>query len=378
VRPPLAAHAARRGVLTPCSPPDSDGKRLLSAGSDRALRLFSTIQDQQSRELSQRNVERRAKRLRVSQEELKLPAVTGLAACQLRERDWCNVVTCHSGSGRAYTWRLKDGALGEHALAPPRAGGAAVTAVAITACGNFALVGCESGDCDKFNLQSGLHRGSFLRTQESAAAAVARPAPRRRAGGPSLWALAGPKRAGASDVTQLNSGALLKAHMGALVMLESDAHNAHLYSAGRDSSLRAWCLRTRRLLTSTPTGSPPDRGVLHRGASLLALAGGDARVRVFDVAASPLSRVRLLPAAGDVLTSLAFSSDARWLLTASLDGLTRVYDLPAGRMLQTLRLGGGPVTALAFSPDMDLLATAHAGKRCAPSHPSLDLWRRPC
>lgn len=30
-----------------------EGKRLLSAGFDRAFRIFSTIQDQQSRELSQ-------------------------------------------------------------------------------------------------------------------------------------------------------------------------------------------------------------------------------------------------------------------------------------------------------------------------------------
>ena len=36
------------------------GKRLLSAGGDRALRVFSAIQDQQSRELSQSHVERRA------------------------------------------------------------------------------------------------------------------------------------------------------------------------------------------------------------------------------------------------------------------------------------------------------------------------------
>eukprot|EP00958_Prasinococcus_capsulatus_P025315 scaffold4216_cov389-Prasinococcus_capsulatus_cf.AAC.3 len=41
-----------------------EGAHLLSAGQDRAFRLFSSIQDQQSRELSQRNIERRAKRLK--------------------------------------------------------------------------------------------------------------------------------------------------------------------------------------------------------------------------------------------------------------------------------------------------------------------------
>jgi U3 small nucleolar RNA-associated protein 21 len=104
--------------------------------------------------------------------------------------------------------------------------------------------------------------------------------------------------------------------------------------------------------------------MLHRAAQLLALACADLRVRVFDVAPANPARVRLLPPAGDALTALAFSADARWLLSASLDGLTRIYDLPAGRLLQALRLGGGPCTALALAPEMDMLATAHMGKRC--------------
>lgn len=56
--------------------------RLLSAGIDRGFRLFSTIQDQQSRELSQKNIASRAKKLKATQEELKLARVTQLAACE--------------------------------------------------------------------------------------------------------------------------------------------------------------------------------------------------------------------------------------------------------------------------------------------------------
>lgn len=59
------------------------GQRLLSAGCDRAFRVFSCIQDQQSRELSQRHVARRAKRLKVREEELKLPRVVAMAANQV-------------------------------------------------------------------------------------------------------------------------------------------------------------------------------------------------------------------------------------------------------------------------------------------------------
>ena len=54
------------------------------AGQDRAFRMFSTIQDQQSSELSQGHIAKRAKRLKVDQQELKLPRVTALDASQVR------------------------------------------------------------------------------------------------------------------------------------------------------------------------------------------------------------------------------------------------------------------------------------------------------
>lgn len=37
---------------------------------------------------------------------------------EIRERDWCNVVTCHMDTPRAYVWRLQNFVLGEHILTP--------------------------------------------------------------------------------------------------------------------------------------------------------------------------------------------------------------------------------------------------------------------
>lgn len=39
---------------------------------------------------------------------------------------------------------------------------AAATAVAVSLCGNFGIVGTASGRMDKYNMQSGIHRGRFL------------------------------------------------------------------------------------------------------------------------------------------------------------------------------------------------------------------------
>ena len=92
---------------------------ILTAGQDRSFRIFSTIQDQQSRELSQGRVEHRAKALDKTQAELKLSAVIDFASAPLRERDWNNVITCHHHDNTAYTWMYKNAVLGKHRLRPP-------------------------------------------------------------------------------------------------------------------------------------------------------------------------------------------------------------------------------------------------------------------
>lgn len=82
--------------------------------------------------------------------------------------------------------------------------------------------------------------------------------------------------------------------------------------------------------------------------------------------ARTLTRARSLSRAHcscrDRITSLSVSSDCRWLLSASLDGTVRVWDVPAGQCLQAMAMGS-PVTSLSLSPGRDLLATTHAHKR---------------
>jgi len=45
--------------------------------------------------MSQGHVEKRAKSLNAKSEELKLTPVIDFDAAPLREKDWCNVLTCH-------------------------------------------------------------------------------------------------------------------------------------------------------------------------------------------------------------------------------------------------------------------------------------------
>uniref|UniRef100_A0A383VCR0 Small-subunit processome Utp21 domain-containing protein n=1 Tax=Tetradesmus obliquus TaxID=3088 RepID=A0A383VCR0_TETOB len=310
----------------------AEGLRLLSAGADRSFRLFSTIQDQQSRELSQKHTAARAKKLKVSAEELKLPRVTQMAACETRERDWANVVTCHAGDPAAYTWRLAHFTLGEHVLLPPpeeqQAPGqqlqtaAAATAVAVSCCGNFALVGNDAGRVDRYNLQSGIHRGSYWRKQAD--------------------------------------GALLPAHESTVVGLGSDSCNKLLVTVGSDAALRTWDFRKQSLAGELLLGAAATHLALHTGSDLAAVGCVDRVVRLVDIEACRV--VRRFSGHSDRLTDVAISADCRWLLTAGMDCTLRVWDIPASQCLQVMHMGT-PVTSLTLSGSQDLLATAHVNKR---------------
>ncbi|EFJ49064.1 hypothetical protein VOLCADRAFT_59899 [Volvox carteri f. nagariensis] len=304
------------------------GLRLLSAGCDRSFRVFSVHQDQQSRELSQGHVARRAKRLKVRQEELKLERVLDMAACEVRERDWANVITAHEGDPAAYTWRLAHFSRGDHVLEPPGelygTPAAPVTSVALSQCGNFGFVGSAAGRLDRYNMQSGLHRGCYLRGRGAVSA--------------------GP----------------LPAHNGAVVGCAAEGSNRRLVSAGLDGMLRIWDFRTCTLVAEVALGGPAVRLVLHPVTGLAAVAMADASLRMYDIEVPRL--VRRFRGHSDRVTSLLLSSDSKWLLSAAMDGTLRVWDVPAAQCLQVMKLGS-PVTSLSLSPSLDLLATTHVNRR---------------
>ncbi|CAI5466273.1 unnamed protein product [Closterium sp. Yama58-4] len=137
-----------------------NGRHILSAGLDRSFRIFSTVQDQQSRELSQGNFEKRMKRAMMKEEKLKLSKVVCIDAAEVRERDWANVVTCHENPA-AFVWELRNFVIGKLKLVPPGIEPSPATACAASMCGNFALVGTSAGHLHLFHLQSARHRVAY-------------------------------------------------------------------------------------------------------------------------------------------------------------------------------------------------------------------------
>lgn len=294
----------------------ANGRHILSAGQDRAFRLFSVVQDQQSRELSQRHVSRRAKKLRLKEEEIKLKPVVAFDCAEIRERDWCNVVTCHMDTTEAYVWRLQNFVLGEHILNPSEENRTPVKACVISACGNFAVLGTAGGWIERFNLQSGLSRGSYLDKSE-----------RRSCG-----------------------------HDGEVVGVACDSTNTLMISAGYHGDIKVWNFRRRELNSRWEVGCPVVKIVYHRPNGLLATVADDLVIRIYDVVA--LRMVRKFEGHNDRVTDLCFSEDGKWLLSSSMDGTLRIWDVILARQIDAVQVDVA-ITALSLSPNMDVLATTH-------------------
>lgn len=293
-----------------------NGRHILSAGQDRAFRLFSVIQDQQSRELSQRHVSKRAKKLKVKEEEIKLKPVISFDFAEIRERDWCNVVTCHMDTSQAYVWRLQNFVLGEHILKPCPDNPTPVKACAISACGNFAVLGTEGGWIERFNLQSGMSRGSYV------------------------------------DISEAGNCA----HDGEVVGIACDSTNSLMISAGYHGDIKVWDFKGRELKSRLDVGYSLVKFAYHRMNGLLATVADDMVLRLFDVVA--LRMVRKFEGHTDRVTDLCFSEDGKWLLSSSMDGSIRVWDVILGREINAIHVDVS-VTALSLSPNMDILATSH-------------------
>jgi U3 small nucleolar RNA-associated protein 21 len=89
---------------------------------------------------------------------------------------------------------------------------------------------------------------------------------------------------------------------------------------------------------------------------LLATVAVDFVIRLFDAVA--LRMVRKFEGHADRITDLCFSEDGKWLLSSSMDGTLRIWDVILARQIDAVHVDVS-ITALSLSPNMDVLATTH-------------------
>jgi U3 small nucleolar RNA-associated protein 21 len=119
------------------------------------LRIFHIFRDRQNTELSQGHIEKKAKRMKVAKERLRMPTIISFDYSVVREKDWDNIVSCHKMNKKVRTWNFSRLAIGKNKFSLANN----PTTAAISSCGNFGIVGDQGGYISKFNIQSAIFRG---------------------------------------------------------------------------------------------------------------------------------------------------------------------------------------------------------------------------
>lgn len=279
----------------------------------------------------------------------RLRPVIDMAVCEARHFDWPALVTAHEGTDAAFVWSAANKALVPHVMRPPdEAECAPVTSVAISACGNYCVVGLDNGALHRFNLQSQLHRGSFPKEPDVPVAV----------GSEELGAPAKKKVPGKASIKERRP----RAHEGRVcgVAMTVSGQVISASSHPRDCRLHLWKLATHEALgvidlAVRRLGSPSCIRLRQHG-SLVATALDDGGLLVADIQGRAVVRSF---ACGAPASDIAFSADGRWLAAALRGGGLRVFDLPAARCIDSFAFAK-PALSVCFSPSTAFLLTTHA------------------
>ncbi|XP_053555707.1 WD repeat-containing protein 36 [Bombina bombina] len=228
-----------------------DGQHILSAGQDGTLHSFSTVHDRYSKSLGHGSINKaKSKKKGLRCLSFRLTPIVSFASETSRQSDWDGIIACHQRSVNCTTWNYVKCTMGAHKLKPSdiknsKSFGIHATAVEITSCGNFAVIGLSHGNVDVYNIQSGIHRGHY-----------------------------GEKRA----------------HDGSIRGVVVDGLNQVTITAGSDKLIKFWKFKSKELIQTTSLSVPPTTILLHRDSGMLGVTLDDFSLNVFDIETRKLVR----------------------------------------------------------------------------------------
>ncbi|KAH8874328.1 WD repeat-containing protein 36 [Schistosoma japonicum] len=303
------------------------GALLLSAGKDGVLRIFSTLNEYMDKSFGcayAPGVPDRRKATREQRSSWLLPEVVHMAACPARAEAWDSVVTIHKGKRQVASWNFMKATRGQHWFDPLKfrgCGGEAnrlykktfATCVYMTNCGNYVLIGYSSGDVFKFNMQSGLERGSY--------------------GSPN-------------------------AHCCSVVGVSVNNVNRVTITVG-ESEIRFWSFHEHKLLGQLDLPSTSLLIRFHADSDILAIALSNALIILVDVVHRQVIRT-FINSELQVCVDMDISYDGRLLVSAHRgDPLIKTWDIVDSKLIDCFRVEL-PITSIALSKGSEFLSTTHA------------------
>ena len=236
---------------------------------------------------------------------------------RMRHFDWPCVVTAHEGFADAYVWSAHQQALVTRMLSVPRKHSTGskhpiITAVAVSPCGNYAVIGCENGELHRFNLQSCYYRGEVGKVDYSV-----------------------------EKIMFLTPREILVADHSAI----------HHYRVVPRPELIKTIACVSNIKTFTVHGF------------MCAVAHDDGRVSIIDMHADRKART-IGDFADSAITAMSWSRGGRWLAIASDGKKMIIYDVPTACIVDKIEFSSACV-GIEFTVNNAQIVTCHSGGRGA-------------
>lgn len=301
----------------------ANGHNILSSGEDSTMRIFSTVTETLNKSLGKASYNKKLskRKNRFEYDRYLMSPIIKFTTETTREKEWDNIAAIHRGLVQTTTWTYNKQRMGDLKLVPPqyhnknpeKEFNVEATAICLTHCGNFVIIGYSSGYVERFNIQSGIHRMQY--------------------GSP--------------------------AHKKSTVRgIASDQLNQMVISGACDGTIKFWNFNSGTEPFSTIS---LDYGVMlftmHRESSMLCVGLEDFSANIIDCEAQNI--VRQFRGHTASLTDCCFSADSRWLITAAMDCAIKVWDIPSSYLVDHFRTTK-PCISLTMSPTGQFLATIHA------------------
>ncbi|EDO06863.1 WD domain G-beta repeat containing protein [Babesia bovis T2Bo] len=234
----------------------------------------------------------------------KLRRITAVSSCYQRHYDWPNIATCHMKTAVVHLWSGHRRALVPGVLRAPGVT-ATATAVCISTCGNYVVVGYESGALHLFNLQSTNHEEELLYKRD---------------------------------------GVATSAHKGPVILLSLLCGNqvVSISSSSDDRLIHLWDITKISLKHSYDPEIPKGVSVhlAVAGKLLTALACSNGMIYLVDIIGKMLVRTISY---GNV-SAMCFHPNGNWLIAASTDCTMVIYDILSACYVDYVKFQSAPLS----------------------------------
>ena len=302
------------------------GHQILSSSMDCTLRNFSIYSERLNKSLGTATTNRKlAKRMGSDKDPYKMNPITDFAFQLTREKEFDNIVSLHENTLETMSWSGDKCRIGSHRIMHKRfqnVYGVRATAVELTTCGNFVLIGYSTGHIDKFNIQSGLHRATF-QTEN------------------------GIQRTLDYDPKY------------EIACLAVDELSTTLISANNEE-LKFWSMKTTKLVGYLGFKHKITKMTISRQSGLVAIAHSNGEISVIDVETRRV--IREFKKLKSKINDFVFTSDCKWLIVAFEDKSIRVFDLVSAVKIDHF-LFSSACKSLSISPNNEFLATSHVDQK---------------